>query len=148
MGRDQYIDIVEHQYFGNMALARPEKILPLLAPDAVLTGFFGASDARAVSQDGRPGTESFAHFLSALHADFALQYSGFLHFVDLQAERCACTFRLQITPRAADSQVAVRVLRNCNFFQFDQGQIKAVTAYFAAPPKDIDPWPATAVAPA
>jgi len=131
--RSRYIDIVENQYFGNMALGKPELILPLLSEDAVLTGFFGTNAPRVVKHVAGPGEESFVHFLSALKADFTLHYSDFIHFVDVEAERCACTFRLDVIPRDPASTVGIRRLRNCNFFQFDRGLIRAVTAYFAAP---------------
>ena len=112
----------------------------LLCDNAVLTGFFGASDARVVRRRPGTGEESFEHFLGALHAEFALAYSNFVHFVDLTEERCACTFRLEITPRDPHSTVGVRRLRNCNFFQFEAGRIAAITAYFASPAVDVDPW--------
>jgi len=134
LDRTQYIDIVENRYFGNMALGRPESILPLLSPDAVLTGFFGTNAPRVVKHVAGPGEETFVHFLSALKADFTLHYSDFTHFVDVDCERCACTFRLEVIPRDPNSAVGIRRLRNCNFFQFQRGLISVVTAYFAAPP--------------
>jgi len=138
--RGQYIDIVQHQYFGGMARARPQQILPLLSDTAVLTGFFGSNAPRIVRHRPAEGEESFEQFLGALHADFALVYSSFEHFIDVDAQRSACTFLLEITPRNHASTVGVRKLRNCNFFQFEAGLITAVTAYFANPPLDIDPW--------
>jgi hypothetical protein len=98
---DQFIDIVEHEYFGSMAAVTPVRILPLLTDDAVLTGF--------------------------------------AHFVDLEQQRCACTFFLEITPLDHGLQPGRR-LRNCNFFRFEGGLIRAVTAYFSEPPEDVDPW--------
>ncbi len=138
--RDQYIDIVEHRYFGAMARARPEQILPLLADTAVLTGFFGSNVPRIVKHHPKEGEESFEQFLGALHTDFALAYSSFEHFVDVDQQRSACTFLLEVTPRSRDSIVGIRRLRNCNFFRFEAGLITMVTAYFASPPLDIDPW--------
>jgi len=138
--RQQYIDLIERGYFGNMASAQPHLILPLLANDAVLTGFFGSNSARRVSNDGSPGKESFVAFLSALQTDFELHYSNFFHIVDVAMERSACTFRLDIIPHDIKSKVGPRTLRNCNFFQLQDGLIKAVTAYFAIPPDEVDPW--------
>ena len=138
--RAQYIDLIESRYFGNMARSQPHLIMPLLTDDAVLTGFFGSNSPRRVSNDGAPGKESFVAFLSALQADFDLRYSDFFHIVDVELERSACTFRLEIVPRDGTSKIGLRTLRNCNFFQFQNGLIKAVTAYFASPPEDVDPW--------
>ncbi len=47
---------------------------------------------------------------------------------------------MEISPRSSDSTVAVRRLRNCNFFRFEAGLITAVVAYFSSPSVDIDPW--------
>jgi hypothetical protein len=135
-----YSRLIEHQYFGNMALARPDLILALLTEDAHLTAFHANDPPRRVRRDPGPGEESFEHFLSALHADFTLHYSQFMHVVDTGRQRSACTFRLEIRPRVADPSVGVRVLRNCNFFQFRDGLICAVTAYFSLPTDDRDPW--------
>jgi ketosteroid isomerase-like protein len=136
-----YISLIEHQYFGNMALARPAQILALLTPDAQLTAFHGDDAPRIVRHHPRPGEESFDHFLSALHADFTLHYSQFMHVVDVDTQRAACTFRLEIRSRVPSPAVGPRVLRNCNFFQFRNGLICAVTAYFSLPPRGCDPWP-------
>jgi hypothetical protein len=138
--RHQFIEIVQHQYFGSMARAQPGQILPLLADAAVLTGFFGSDAPRLVRQCPGLGEESFERFLGALHAEFALSYTDFEHFIDVDEQRSACTFLLEVTPRNATSTLPTRKLRNCNFFQFEQGLITAVTAYFASPPVDIDPW--------
>ena len=138
--REQYVNLIEKSYFGNMAAGQPQLIMPLLAADAVLTGFFGANAPRRVSHDGLAGKESFLAFLSALQTDFELRYSSFFHIVDVDLERSACTFRLEIAPREVKSSIGIRTLRNCNFFQFQDGLIKAVTAYFANPSGDVDPW--------
>ena len=140
LSRDEYIEIVEHRYFGNMAAARPERILALLSDDVVLTGFTGSAPPRVVRRRPGPGEESFDHFLTALHVDFTLAYSQFVHFVDVPAQRCACTFRLEIRARDTASPAGTRVLRNCNFFQFRDDLIHAVIAYFSMPAVDIDPW--------
>jgi len=137
---EQYIDIVEHQYFGNMAAARPGQILALLSDDVVLTGFSGSDPPRVVRRRPGPGEESFDHFLTALHVDFTLAYSQFVHFVDVPAQRCACTFRLELRARDPASPAGTRVLRNSNFFQFRDGLIHAVVAYFSLPAVEIDPW--------
>ena len=144
--REQYVNLIENGYFGNMAAGQPQLIMPLLAEDAVLTGLFGANHPRRVSHDGRPGTESFLAFLSALQADFELRYSNFFHIVDVDLERSACTFRLEIIARDVNSNIGIRTLQNCNFFQFKDGLIRAVTAYFASPSGDVDPWETLALA--
>ena len=137
--REQYIEIVEHDYFGNMAAARPERILALLSEDVVLTAFSGSNPPRIVRRRPGPSEESFDHFLTALHVDFTLAYSQFVHFVDVPLERCACTFRLEIRARDPASASGNRVLRNANFFQFRDGLIHAVVAYFYLSAAETDP---------
>jgi hypothetical protein len=87
------------------------------------------------------GEESFADFLGGLHAKFTLAYSHFVHFVDVEKQQSACTFRLVIAPRDTGSGLPERRLRNCNFFRFEDGLIGAITAYFADPVIDANPWP-------
>lgn len=140
LSREQFIEIVENQYFGNMAAARPERILALLSEDAVLTGFSGSAPPRIVRRHPGPEEESFDHFLGALHADFTLAYSQFVHFVDVPEQCCACTFRLEVRARDPSSPMQRRVLRNSNFFRFRHGLIHAVIAYFSMPPVEVDPW--------
>jgi len=139
--REQFIDIVERQYFGSMAAASPERILPLLTEDAVLTGFYGINAPRIVRRHPAAGEESFVGFLGGLLTNFTLTYSQFVHFVDLERQQCACTFRLVITPRDVASTLPERRLRNCNFFRFDDGLIGAIAVYFADPLVDANPWP-------
>ena len=140
LSRERFIEIVEHEYFGNMAAARPERILALLSADAVLTGFSGALPPRIVRRQPGPGEESFDHFLGALHADFTLAYSQFVHFVDVPEQCCACTFRLEVHARDAAAAEQTLVLRNSNFFRFRDGLIHEVVAYFSRPTVEIDPW--------
>jgi ketosteroid isomerase-like protein len=140
MARAEFIDIVEHRYFGSMAAAAPKRMMPLLTEDAVLTGFFGTHPPRIVRRSPSAGEESFAEFFGALHAEFSLGYSHFVHFVDLEAQQCACTFLLEIAPHDRNSPVPQRRLRNCNFFRFKDGLISEITAYFAQPSVDVSPW--------
>jgi ketosteroid isomerase-like protein len=146
LGRDAYIEIIEHRYFGSMARGEVQPILDLFHDDGQLNGYCGSDRVRLVRRRPAAGEESLESFLSALRSDFELTYGQFVHFVDAGAERSACTFRLTITPRrdGARADHPVRELRNCNFFQFDRGRIRSVVAYFSMPPEDVAQWPAGA----
>lgn len=136
-----YARIVEEHYFGNMARNRPGEILALLTEDAVLTGLFGTDRARIVRHRPGPGEEAFAHFMGALQPHYELSYSEFFHVSDPARERHACTFRLDIVPKPHRAELGPRIMRNANLFQFRGARICAVTAYFARPASDVQPWP-------
>jgi hypothetical protein len=112
-----YIDFVERAYFGAVKAGDAEAVL---APARVMRRAPGASE------------ESLDDFMRAGER-FDLTYLDFVHFVDCAAERVASHFTLLIVPRADD--VPPRRMRNCNFFQFRDGVLVDVIAYFCNPGK-------------
>jgi ketosteroid isomerase-like protein len=131
---DDYVDFVERLYFGAVRAADVAGVLSLFAPEAVLTGDRGDAPARVLRLEPRAGEESLEAFMAA-GRDFELSYQDFLHVVDCAACRIASRFTLLMVPRAGGAQahMPARRMHNCNFFQFRDGQLIDVVAYFCNP---------------
>jgi ketosteroid isomerase-like protein len=127
-----YIDFVERAYFGAVKAGDAEAVLAHFAPGAALTAYMGDAPARVMRRAPGASEESLDDFMRAGER-FDLTYLDFVHFVDCAAERVASHFTLLIVPRAGD--VPSRRMRNCNFFQFRDGVLVDVIAYFCNPGK-------------
>jgi len=132
--RDDYIRFVEVHYFGNVRAADHETVLGFFAPDATLTGYAGDAPARVMRKKPTAGEGSLEDFMKAAE-HFDLTYSDFVHHIDLEAERVASRFTLVMAPKpgGAMAHMPTRRLKNCNFFQFENGLLIDVVAYFSNP---------------
>ena len=136
MTRADYIALVEDSYFGSMTRGDLQRILALFSPDARITTFYGDTPARRISAVPVDGEEPLTAFFAKAIDNFDVRYSDFEHVVDTQAQRIWSMYTLHIAgkPGGAMKDVPPRTLRNCNFFELEDGKIMAVTAYFANPP--------------
>lgn len=136
--REDYIHFVEVLYFGAMQAGQYEAVLAHFAPGALLTGYAGDSPARVLAREPAPGQSSLDEFMGAVR-DFDLSYLDFVHTVDTDAQRIASYFTLMLSPKpeGAFRHMQVRRMRNCNFFQFDNGYLANVVAYFCNPAERV-----------
>ena len=136
MTRADYIALVEDVYFGGMTRGNIAPILALFAPDATITTFYGETPARRMRAEPRAGEELLSSFFSKAVDTFDVRYTDFEHVVDVEAERIWSMYTLHIAgkPNGPMKDSPLRKLRNCNFFEFGEGKLIRVTAYFANPP--------------
>jgi hypothetical protein len=125
-----YVELIEHRYFGNMAQGRPERSVALFSPDAVLTARFAGVPVRVARHVPGEGEETLTSFFSVVLETFRVSYSDFWHAVDVPAQRVCSLYTLHL--EAIDGGT-VRDLRNANLFQFDDGLITEVLVAGVAP---------------
>lgn len=124
MTRDEYIELIEQRYFGNLTICQPKRSVELFAPDGVLTARFPGVAERVARHQPGPGEETLVHFFSAVLEIFRVSYRDFWHSIDEGAQRASCTYTLRLDP--LDTTAEGRELRNANFFQFRDGLIEQV----------------------
>ena len=129
--REDYIRFVEVFYFGAVQVGDYETVLSYFSPGATLTGYAGDAPPLVLCRQPGPGQGSLDEFMTSA-GQFGLNYSAFVHYVDLEASRVASYFTLTMRPKIACTGPA-RVMRNCNFFQFDNNRLTGVIAYFCNP---------------
>ena len=128
--REDYVTFVETLYFGAIQAGRTQEVLAYFAPGAVLTGYAGDAPPRILARVPQPGQGSLDDFMHAA-SRFDLTYLDFEHYVDAPARRIASHFTLLLRPKSGEGRA--RRMRNCNFFQFGEGGLTGVLAYFANP---------------
>ncbi len=134
--REDYIHFVEVLYFDAVRRADHETVVSYFAPGAALTGYGGDAAAMVVRKVPGEGEGSLDDFMK-FAANFDLTYRDFVHYVDLDAQRVASHFTLLMVPKpdGAATHIPPRRMKNCNFFQFENGLLTEVVAYFSNPGK-------------
>lgn len=132
--REDYIDLVEHAYFGSVARGDIESALSCFAPDATVTIRHGDAPPRVFRADGE-GTDALSAFLGHLLANFEPRFTDFVHYVDTGDERCASRFTVRLSPLSGSAYepAGVQELQNCNFFDLDGGKIASMLIYYTNP---------------
>jgi hypothetical protein len=129
MSRQDYVELIEDRYFGNMSQGRPEASVALFAPDAVLTARFPGLPARVARHEPRVGEETLTAFFSVVLQSFRVGYRDFWHTVDVPGQRVCSLYTLRletVNQEAGGGDGPIRELRNVNFFQFDDGRLREV----------------------
>jgi ketosteroid isomerase-like protein len=129
--QEDYVRLVEEEYFGSVARQDKAAILACFTADAKVTIYHGDNQPRRFGGDGSPLGDFFDHLLG----NYDPEFSEFVHFVDVPQERCAAYFQVRLVPKAESPYVPVGVLtlRNCNFFLCRDGKIRDMTIYYANP---------------
>ena len=132
--REDYIDLVERSYFGSVARGDLETALACFVPDATVTIRHGDAPPRTFHADGE-GADALSAFLEHLLENYEPRFTDFVHYVDAQHERCASRFIARLSPRPASAYApaGVQELQNCNFFDLEDGKIKAMLIYYTNP---------------
>jgi ketosteroid isomerase-like protein len=133
-----YIDFVERRYFSAVRDGDVTSVLAHFAPGATLTGYMGTAPSRIFRHEPGLGEESLDAFMAAAR-DFYLTYRDFVHVVDCDAKRVSSRFTLLMVPRAngTKSSMSPRRMQNCNFFQFSDGLLSEVVAFFSNPDEAV-----------
>lgn len=117
----ELVDLVESKYFRNVDDKNLEPTLACFADDAVLT-----VQTAGVTHRGRD-TEirrMFADFMAGVEV---IYHGDFSHVIDVDGQRIASQFVAR--NRYGDGRKVE--MRNCNFFQVEDGRFKTVTIYMS-----------------
>ena len=135
MTRDDYVDLVERRYFGNVSRADIAAVVACFTDDARVTIYHGDAAPRVFRAEPAAGETPLPRFFEHLLANYAPQFAEFAHYVDEANERCAATFLVTLTPKpdSAYRDAGVQRLRNCNFFRCRDGLIHDMTIYYSNP---------------
>ncbi|MGB3634976.1 MAG: nuclear transport factor 2 family protein [Rubrobacteraceae bacterium] len=121
--REDYIKMVEDQYFANVDLKDLEAVLDCFHHDAV----FVVQSAFSTHEGRDTGIKEMFERLFRNYAPKIL-HSNFRHVVDVPKGCCASQFSVE-NISAYDGTEAV--MSNCNFFYFDGEKIKSVYVYMS-----------------
>ena len=135
MTRDDYVDLVERRYFGNVVQADIPAVVACFTDDASITIYHGDAAPRLFKAQPAPGEAPLPRFFEHLLANYEPRFTEFVHYVDVAGERCAAMFLVTLTPKpdSAYSEAGVQRLRNCNFFRCRDGLIHEMTIYYSNP---------------
>ncbi len=129
------IDLVENRYFGNVSRERLADVQSCFTADAQIVIRHGDHPTRVMKARPGPSETHISEFWKHLNAHYAARFDDFEHFVDVEAQRCAATFRVTLAPKrgSAYAERGTLTLHNCNFFWLEQGLIARMIVYYANP---------------
>jgi hypothetical protein len=138
MTRDDYIRLVEDDYFGHVLRPDLDRILACFTDDAVITIFHGDDPAAVFRAQPASGEAPLRGYFDYVFETYTVDgYRNFRHFVDLAEGSIASMFDVTLTPKPgaepAQAGVGTQTLHNCNFFQCVDGRFKDVVIYYANP---------------
>lgn len=135
MTRDDYVDLVEGRYFGNVVQADIPAVVACFTDDASVTIYHGDAAPRVFKAQPGAGETPLPRFFEHLLANYEPGFTEFVHYVDTANERCAAMFLVTLTPKpgSAYRDAGVQRLRNCNFFRCRDGLIHEMTIYYSNP---------------
>lgn len=133
--RTACIDLVENRYFGNVSRERLQDVLDCFTDDAQILIRHGDHPTRLMKARPGPGETHISEFWKHLNANYWSHFEDFEHFIDLEAARCAATFRVTLAPKpgSAYAERGRLTLYNCNFFWLEQARIARMIVYYANP---------------
>lgn len=133
--RADFIDLVENRYFGNVSREQLSDVLACFTADAEIVIRHGDAPTRTMKARPAPGEVHISEFWKHLNANYASRFEDFEHFVDLNAQRCAATFRVTLAPKPGSAYAArgTLTLLNCNFFWLENARIARMIVYYANP---------------
>ena len=133
MNRKEIIDLVENKYFGQVAAGDIGNVMSCFTADAGVTIRHGDNPVREFHPSGKGGKTNLRQFYEHLCGNYDAWFGDFVHFVDAENNRSACTFTVKLKPKP-DSQYigkGTQVLQNCNFFFYEDAVISGMTIYYS-----------------
>jgi hypothetical protein len=133
--RAAYVDLVENRYFGNVSRERLADVVDCFTPGAEIIIRHGDAPTRVMKANPAAGELHISEFWRHLNANYASKFEAFEHFIDVDAQRCAATFRVTLAPKAGSAYAArsTLTLQNCNFFWLENRRIARMIVYYANP---------------
>ncbi len=131
--RDDYIKLVEEDYFGNVAQSNIDAILNCFTDDSSINIRHGDMPLRSFSKNPSASETALEDFYAHLCGNFNAWFGNFVHYVDAEIAHCSCTFTVQLKPLAESPYLDAgpQTLNNCNFFSYENGRIREMTIYYS-----------------
>ena len=131
--RNDYIRLVEEDYFGNVVTGDLQKVLDCFTEDTAVTIRHGDNPPRLFSKNGAEGTGELQDFYKHLCGNFTPWFGDFDHYIDVPEQRCSCTFVVKLSPLPGSDYLDAgpQTLRNCNFFKYRDGKIEEMIIYYS-----------------
>lgn len=137
LNREQSIALVEHEYFGRVKTPDLEGLLALFTDDARMTVYHGdgAPDVFAAKPDAQAGEVPLTGYFGYVFGNFTVDYAGFNHTFDVEAQSHACTFQVILSPKPGSEAESAgpQTYNNCNFFTYRDGKIADIIIYYVNP---------------
>ncbi len=138
MTREDYIRLVEEDYFGYVVRPDLAKILACFTDDATITIYHGDDPAAVFRAAPGAGEAPLRAYFDFVFETYTVDgYSNFRHFVDPAADAIASMFDVTLTPKPGSEPAraghGTETLHNCNFFQCSRGRFRDVVIYYANP---------------
>ena len=132
MEYNDYVDVVENRYFGNVAKANFQDVLACFTDDAKVLIYHGDNQPRHFSRDGKHG-DVLISFFEHLTGNFSARFENFIHYIDPQVNRCASRFLVTLDPKPDSNYFSQgqQQLNNCNFFDFRGDLIEYMIIYYS-----------------
>lgn len=129
------IELVENRYFGSVSREQLQDVLDCFTEDAQILIRHGDNPTRLMKAKPGAGETHISEFWKHLNAHYTARFEDFEHFIDLEAARCAATFRVTLAPKpgSAYAERGTLTLYNCNFFWLEKGRIARMIVYYANP---------------
>ena len=125
LSRQDYVRLVEEDYFGNVVAGNLDKVLNCFTEDVAVTIRHGDNLPRRFNRHGIDGASKLEDFYRHLCENFTPWFGEFEHYIDIPEQRCSCTFVVKLTPLQDSDYLGAgpQNLRNCNFFKYRDGKI-------------------------
>ena len=120
LNAEELIDLVENKYFANVDGKNVELTIACFAPDATLT----VQTAHVTHTGHDEIRRMFTDFMASTKVIYHGDYS---HIVDVENQKIASQF---LARNDYDDKPTV-AMRNCNFFEIENGVFSKVTIYMS-----------------
>jgi len=133
--RDACIELIEDRYFGGVMRADLAGVRDCFTNDARVVIRHGDLPPRQFAVAPAVDESNLLAFYEHICGNYECWFGEFRHYVDVEQQRAASTFKVRLTPRpeGAFSAWPIQELVNCNFFDFDDGRIAKMIIYYSNP---------------
>ncbi|MFT7460537.1 MAG: hypothetical protein ACI909_003225 [Planctomycetota bacterium] len=131
--RDDYIQLIEQAYFGNVVKTNIDAVLDCFTDECLTTIRHGDNPLRLFRKHPSANEMPLREFYAHLCGNFDTSFDNFTHYIDAEIGQCASTFIVSLTPKHDSDYLSAgpQTLNNCNFFSYEDGRIKEMTIYYS-----------------
>jgi hypothetical protein len=131
--REAVIKFVEHTYFGSVQRQDIAAVMDCFTATATVIIRHGDNPVRQFSKVTQAGTDNLQDFYAHLCGNYDAWFGDFQHYIDGGAQRSACYFTVQLTPKPDGLYAAAgrQTLQNCNFFDYKGDRIRHMIIYYS-----------------
>ncbi|NKB36715.1 MAG: hypothetical protein GKR93_06010 [Gammaproteobacteria bacterium] len=131
--KEDYITLIEKNYFASVSSANIEKILECFSDDCLVTIRHGDNPLRLFRKNPENDEKPLVDFYQHLCGNFDAWFGDFGHYIDAENAKCASTFTVKLNPKSDSSYYpeGLQTLHNCNFFQYSDARITEMTIYYS-----------------